>query len=73
VQEERNPLFDVSVVSGRTAPELVSAVDVPDELSVAERGDDMDVAGAVNAAGVCFHNRLFPRATTGRGNRNLLL
>ena len=50
VQKERNPLFDVGVVVGRAAAELVSAVAVPDELSIAERRDAVDVAGAVSAA-----------------------
>jgi len=52
VKEERNPFFGVSVISGRAAAEFVAAVDVPDELSVAECGDDVDVAGVVNAVEV---------------------
>jgi hypothetical protein len=68
VQEYRYPLFDLSVVSGRATADLVTTIDAPDKLSVAERGDDLNIAVAVNAAGVCFHARFFPLSPDGRGN-----
>ena len=47
MKEDRNPFQGVSVVSDRAAAQFVSAVDVPDELSAAERGDDAGFADAV--------------------------
>lgn len=58
MQEERNPLFDVSVVSSRAALEFITTVGMPEELSVAESDNDVDVADTVNAAGVYSHARL---------------
>jgi hypothetical protein len=69
VQEERNPLFDIGVVSGRAAPEFVTTVDLPDELCVTECGD-VDVARAFDAAGVCFHAWLLSPAHARSGNRD---
>lgn len=55
VKEQRNPFLGVSVVSGQAAAEFVSAVIVPDELSVTEHSDEVGVAGSVNGAVVRFH------------------
>ncbi len=57
VKEERDPFCGVGVVSNRPAAEFISAVAVPDELSVAERGDDADFAGAAEeAVEIGFHS-----------------
>lgn len=55
MKEEGNPFSGISVVGSRPAAEFVSAVAVPDELSVTERGDDADIAVAVDAVEVHFH------------------
>ncbi len=56
VKEERDPFCGVSVVSNRPAAKFVSAVVVPDELSVAERGDDAGFTGTINAVEIAFHS-----------------
>ena len=59
MKEERDPFRGVGVVGGRAAAEFVLAVDVADELSVSERGDAVDFAGAVKAVVLRFHNHPF--------------
>ena len=56
MKEERNPLFDVSVVSGRAAAEFVVAVAVLTELSVAERGDKVEAPQAIKEVRVHGHS-----------------